>query len=153
MYPTTSNTIRDDDLSKVTVQNTGFINFTELPILIDIKNLTNIFNSYSQKKNIATGFFNIALLTSNFGQMKQILIPANNQIQTWAPIVITELVFVCLSLLFQFLLAFMLVFLAKNGEFVDDEKRNTLIRNNNLATIIVFFITILNICINVFACI
>jgi hypothetical protein len=141
----------EDDVNKRTnTQNVGAIDFSNLANLIDMKNLTNIFNSYSTNKSIANGFFNISLLSSNFAQMKAILSPPGNKTQTWPPLAITSIVFVCVSLLLQFLLAFMLVFLAKNGEFLDDNRRNTLIRNNNLATIVVFFITILNICINVF---
>jgi hypothetical protein len=140
----------DEDTQKRTVHNTGFIDLSNITDFIDIKKLTNIFNAYSNNKNIANGFFNISLVASNFSQMKLILFPPGNQIQTWAPLAITSLVFVCVSLLLQFLLAFILVFLAKNGEFLDEAKRNTLIRNNNISTIIVFFITILNICINVF---
>jgi hypothetical protein len=145
--PTTSH---DEDTQKRTTHNTGFIDLSNITDFIDIKKLVKVFNAYSDNKNIANGFFNISLVASNFSQMKLILFPPGNQVQAWAPLAITSLVFVSVSLFLQFLLAFILVFLAKHGEFLDETKRNALIRNNNMATIIVFFITVLNICINVF---
>lgn len=70
--------------------------------------------------------------------------------QPFTSINIVILTFVCLSLVLQFLVAVVLVFLAKSGEFIDEEKRNQLIRNNNGVTILVLIISIINIFINVF---
>ena len=149
-----NNNDNENDYKKENVKNTAFINMSDLPLSIDLKQLTTIFNSYATKKTIATGFFNLALLATNFAQMKAILLPpAEKGPQTWAPLTIVTLVFICLSLLLQFLLAFILVFLAKNGEFINEEKRNQLIRSNNVATLFCFFITVLNICIDIFVCI
>ncbi len=142
-----------DDNRKVNAHQSHFIDLDKIPLPISLKELNSIFNSYSTKKTIATGFFNIALVASNFGQLKNIVQPPGNMTQTWSPLIIVSLVFICLSLSMQFILALMLVFLAKNGEFVDEEKRNQLIRNNNFATLLALVITILNICIDVFVAI
>lgn len=137
----------DPDMKKVSTENTKL---SVIDDLIDIKTLTTIFNSYSTNKTIAQGFFNISLLTSNFAQMKQLIYPPRSFGATWPPLAITCMVFIGCSLLLQFVLAVMLVFMAKNGEFLDDNKRNMLIHSNNISMVIVIFITILNICINVF---
>ena len=70
--------------------------------------------------------------------------------QPYTTINIIILAFVSLSLVLQFLVAVALVFLAKNGEFIDEDKRNQLIRNNNGVTVLVLIISIINIFINVF---
>jgi hypothetical protein len=119
-------------------------NFKPLDLL-DLKGLTDIFNSYATKKTYATGFFNIALVATNFAQMKQLIIK-----DTWNAINIIIMTFIGLSLLLQFFVAILLVFLAKQGEFIDENKRNQLIRSNNGATILVLIISVINIFINVF---
>jgi hypothetical protein len=48
------------ELKKIKVKNTQFIPHIEL------KGLTDVFNSYATKKTIATGFFNFALVSLNF---------------------------------------------------------------------------------------
>ena len=58
--------------------------------------------------------------------------------------------FVGLSLLLQFVVAILLVFLAKSKEFIDEDKRNKLIRSNTVTTFLVLIVTILNIFISVF---
>jgi hypothetical protein len=112
---------------------------------IDVEKLSKAFNSYSSKKTYATGFFNLALVTTNFSQIK-FLITINN----WIPLNIVLVTFVGISIVLQFSLAILLIFLVKQGEFVNDEKRDQLIRNNNWATVIVLTISIINIFINVF---
>jgi hypothetical protein len=112
---------------------------------IDVDKLSKAFNSYASKKTYATGFFNLALVTTNFSQIK-FLITINN----WIPLNIVLVSFVGVSIILQFSLAILLIFLVKQGEFVDDEKRDQLIRNNNWATIIILTISIINIFINVF---
>lgn len=119
-------------------------NFKPLDLL-DLKGLTDIFNSYATKKTYATGFFNIALVATNFAQMKQLITK-----DTWNAINIVIMTFIGLSLILQFLVAILLVFLAKQGEFIDENKRNQLIRSNNGATILVLIISVINIFINVF---
>ena len=112
---------------------------------IDVEKLSKAFNSYSSKKTYATGFYNLALVTTNFSQIK-FLITINN----WIPLNIILVSFVGFSIVLQFSLAILLIFLVKQGEFVDEEKRDQLIRSNNWATVIILTISIINIFINVF---
>lgn len=78
--------------------------------------------------------------------MKQIIV-----IDTaWTALNIVLLFFVCLSLFLQFGVAVALVFLARRGEFIDEDKRNELIRHNNGVTILVLIISVINIFINIF---
>lgn len=133
----------NEDATKKTVTNTRFFNIGKPEI--DLSGLTNIFNSYATKKTYATGFFNLALVATNFAQMKQLITLAK-----WVPLNIVLLTFVCVSLLFQFVVAILLIFLAKSDEFIDENKRNQLIRSNTGTTILVLIISVINIFINVF---
>jgi hypothetical protein len=118
----------------------------------DAHMLTTIFDGYATKKTIATGFFNIALVTTNFAQMKDVITRAKKAVpaNTWNGWLIAILSLVCISLTLQFVLAFILVFLAKSNELIDEHKRNQLIRSNNFTTLLVLVITIINIFVNVF---
>ena len=40
---------------------------------IDLNKLNKVFDSYATKKTIATGFFNLALVATNFAQMKYLI--------------------------------------------------------------------------------
>lgn len=146
-----NNNVLDEDTRVVRAPPpTKFINFEAITDTIDIKSLTNIFNSYATRKTLATGFFNLALVATNFAQMKQLIAPPQGRTTTWTPLNIVLMTFIGLSLLLQFVVGILLVFLAKQGEFIDEEKRNRLIRNNNGATLLVVAISIINIFINVF---
>jgi hypothetical protein len=79
--------------------------------------------------------------------MKQLIVVGNTK---WTTINIVILSFVCVSLFMQFIVGIVLVFLAKQGEFIDEDKRNQLIRSNNGVTLLVLFVSIINIFINVF---
>ena len=81
--------------------------------------------------------------------MKQLIVTGQSS-HVWNALNIVLLTFVCLSLFLQFVIAIVLVFLAKSGEFIDDDKGNQLIRSNNGATILVLCVSIINIFINVF---
>jgi len=148
----TDNSIHREDFKIEKTQPTRLLNLNLKDIknfkpldLLDLKGLTDIFNSYATKKTYATGFFNIAMVATNFAQMKQLITK-----DTWNAINIVIMTFIGLSLILQFLVAILLVFLAKQGEFIDENKRNQLIRSNNFATILVLIISVINIFINVF---
>ena len=64
--------VLESDLKKTTTQNERFIDFSGAKM--DLSALSNIFNSYATKKTFATGFFNLALVATNFAQMKQLLV-------------------------------------------------------------------------------
>ena len=134
--------IEDIQVEKAEVQK--FLDFNGL----DIKGLSNIFNTYATKKTYATGFFNLALIATNFTQLKQIIAASSI-----APLSVTNVILlssICISLLLQLILVVVLVFLAKNGEFYDNEKREQLIRRNNAVTLIVLTISVINVFINIF---
>jgi hypothetical protein len=79
--------------------------------------------------------------------MKQIVILS----RSLSNLEIVLLTCITLSLVLQLAVAVALVFLAKSGEFIDETKRNQLIRNNNWVTIFVLIISIINIFINIFS--
>jgi ABC-type sugar transport system permease subunit len=118
--------------------------------LDEVKKIVGVFNSFATKKTFSTSLFNVALVATNVAQIKQICAPSGGRLPTWNAINIVCLVFVCFSLVLQFLVALVLAFLAKSGEFIDDDSRNRLIRSNNFATILVLIISVINIFVNVF---
>ena len=120
----------------------------------------NAFDSYSTKKTIATGFFNVTMITTNFIQMKK-MIDANN----WTVINIIAFSVICLSLLIQFIVAFLLVRMGKSNEFSEirtqvtrkmtrsagvEEQKDILPSNNNIVTLLVAIISVLNIFVGIF---
>jgi hypothetical protein len=145
----TNNNI-NSDFRKVNARKQSFINLEALTTHIDPKALTDIFNSYATKKTLAAGFFNLALVATNFAQMKALIAPSQGRTTVWNPLNIVIMTFIGLSLVLQFIVAILLVFLAKQGEFIDEEKRNQLIRSNNGTTLLVAAISVINIFINIF---
>jgi hypothetical protein len=135
----------DSDFDKEKAETQKFIDFNGL----DIKGLSNIFDKYATKKTYATGAFNLALIATNFTQLKQIL-TASASLNTMSVTNAVVLACICVSLILQLVLIFVLVILAKHGEFYDEEKREQLIRGNNAVTLIVLTVSILNVFINVF---
>ena len=127
---------------------------------IDLEHLANIFNTFSTKKTYATGFFNLALIATNISQIKKLFLAQkdsnyqnlNDYKVSWQVIDILLIVFVSISLVLQVLVGVLLVFLARrhHGEFLNDEKREDLIKNNNSVTCLVLAISIINVFINIF---
>jgi ABC-type sugar transport system permease subunit len=142
MVPTTEDPAHSS--TKKGVMKHNFMPFDE------VKKIASIFNSFATKKTFSTSLFNIALIATNIAQIKQLAAPSGGRKPNWSAINIVCLVFVCLSLFLQFIVAFVLAFLAKQGEFIDDDARNRLIRSNNFATILVLIISVINIFISVF---
>ena len=116
----------------------------------EVKKIVSYFNTFATKSTISAGCFNIALVANNVAQIKQICAPSGGRVAKWNAVNIVLLTFVCISLFLQFIVAIVLAFLAKQGDFIDDNKRNQLIRSNNGATILVLIITVINIFVNVF---
>lgn len=125
---------------------------------IDMDNLANIFNTFSTKKSYATGFFNLALIASNISQIK-ILFKTQQDMSnkteykvSWTIIDAILITFVSVSLLLQLLVGIQLIFLARraHGDFLSEEKREDLIKNNNSITCLVLAISIINVLINIF---
>jgi nitrogen fixation-related uncharacterized protein len=130
---------------KTHVNQQRFINLPN----IQLNSLVEIFNTYATRKTFTAGSFNLALIATNFAQLKLLLVPTTGII-TWNALNIILLIFICLSLLIQFVIGAGLIFLAKSNEFLDDEKRNQLIKSNNWVTLLVMVVAIINIFINIF---
>ena len=77
--------------------------------------------------------------------MKQLITLAD-----WNPMNIVIMTFIGISLLAQFVVGTALVFMAKKGEFIDEQQRIHLIRQNNFVTLLVLFTSVINIFINIF---
>ena len=90
----------------------------------------------------------VFFIANNFQQLKQITIVR----KSWTPLNIIILVFVCLSLLLQFLVAFILIFISKHEDLNNETKRDSLIKNNNVTLLLVVLISIINIGISIASC-
>lgn len=126
------------------VERQRFIDFTK----IDLDGLSSLFDSYATKKTYATGFFNLALIATNFTQLKQLIVLSQtSELDLQNTIV---LFFICISLLFQLIVGVVLVFIARKSEFIDDVKRAQLMKSNNALTLLIVTISVINVFINVF---
>lgn len=114
----------------------------------DLTNLSNMFNSYSSKKTFATGLLDLALIATNFSQMKQLIVAKRSA--PWEVIEIVIMFSICTSLVLQFICGIVIIISSKQHEFLDESKRNDMVRNNNSITILVLVITVVNIFVNVF---
>ncbi len=131
---------------------------------LDMDNLASIFNAFSTKKTYATGFFNLALIATNISQVKKLFMsqqdrsgfPSNIALGThkisWNIIDSILIAFISVSLLLQLLVGVLLIFLARRAhhDFLSEETREDLIKNNNSITCLVLAISIINVFINVF---
>jgi hypothetical protein len=136
----------EDDFKIKRVEEQKFLNLHHA----DLHSLAEIFNSYATKKTFATSFFNLALIATNFTQLKQIIDVSATSPNGLSVVNIIVLLFVCISLVLQFAVGVVLVLLAKKNEFIDLEKREELIRSNNVVTLLIITISIINVFINVF---
>ena len=57
---------------------------------------------------------------------------------------------ICLSMFLQLAVSGILVFLGKSDEFIDENKRKQLIDHNNMVTVLVGTISVVNVFLNVF---
>lgn len=115
---------------------------------MDIDALINMFDSYATKKTYAAGFFNLALIATNFTQLKQLV--QLSQIQELDIINVIALFFIIISLLSQLVVGIILIYIAKTNEFIDQEKRDQLIKRNNAVTFLIITISIINVFLNIF---
>ena len=113
---------------------------------IELRDLNNSFNTFSNRKTYSTGLLDLALLTSNFVQMKNIIIS-----NKWTPLNVILIMFIIISVGLQLACGVVLIFAARNfDEFTNDNSRRYSIRINNSVTLLVLLISILNIFISVF---
>jgi hypothetical protein len=114
----------------------------------DINQMNEAFSSFAINKTFATGLLDIALISTNFQQLKQVIITKKE-----APFSTIELVVmfsICLSLILQLICGIFLVFSTRSNDYISEIEMENNIRNNNLITFIILLITILNIFVNVF---
>ena len=115
---------------------------------IDLDTISNLFDAYATKKTYAAGFFNLALIATNFTQLKHLL--TMDQTTLFCVLNISIMTFVCISLLLQIVVGIVLIYLARSGEFIEEQQRAKLIRQNNAVTFLIVAISIINVFINVF---
>lgn len=114
----------------------------------DFTHISNMFNSYSTKKTFATGLLDLALIANNFSQMKQLVLSRRNA--PWHVLDIVIMFSICASLILQLISGVLIIFSTKQEEFMDDAKRPSLVKQNNIVTLLVILICFINIFVNVF---
>ncbi|CAF0902878.1 unnamed protein product [Brachionus calyciflorus] len=115
---------------------------------MDIDTLINMFDSYATKKTYAAGFFNLALIATNFTQLKHVIdLSQSNELGL---INIVFLLFIVGSLLLQLVVGVVLIYIAKTTEFMNEAKRDQLIKRNDLVTIMSITISIINVFLTIF---
>ncbi|CAF0978132.1 unnamed protein product [Rotaria sp. Silwood1] len=102
------------------------------------------YNRYATKKTIGHGLLEFALLTSNAMQLRT-LINQKQRDGIW----IASLVLVCISILAQILLAYILIIVGK-GNIQNPAKQEKLEKYNNIALFITTLVSMINVLINVF---
>lgn len=123
------------------------VSITVEQLQLELEALNNSFNFYSNKKAYATGMLDLALITTNFTQLKQQIESKSLECKPLDTIIITC---ICLSLILQFTCAVLLVFTVKHLDFNNDKIRKRSESLNDITTILILIITIINIFINVF---
>ncbi|CAF4505779.1 unnamed protein product [Rotaria sp. Silwood1] len=106
--------------------------------------LTYNYNRYATKKTIGHLVMIIALLMSNAMHLRMLILQKQHD-GIW----IASLILVCISILLQIGLIFILYIIAK-GDIRNPHKQIELGRNNNYALIIIIIVSIINVIINLF---
>uniref|UniRef100_A0AAQ6IS54 Uncharacterized protein n=1 Tax=Anabas testudineus TaxID=64144 RepID=A0AAQ6IS54_ANATE len=101
-------------------------------------------NHYATKKSAAQSMLDVALLIANSSQLKTVLY-VGPQYHFYIPLI----VLLSLSILLQIIVGLLLVFIAKY-DLNDVRKQSRLNSMNNMATVFVFFIVLINIFITSF---
>ncbi|XP_056589379.1 ninjurin-1-like isoform X1 [Triplophysa dalaica] len=96
-------------------------------------------NHYAIKKSAAQSMLDVALLMANSSQLKTVLHAGPNK-SFYIPLILM----ISLSIILQIIVGVLLVFIVKN-DLNDVGKQSRLNSMNNVATVIVFFIVIVNI--------
>jgi hypothetical protein len=137
-----ANFASEDFKIKKVEENKSFVSLEKF----DIKEILDLWDAYATKKTATAGFFNLALMSSNFVQLKNI---SKHPHSKYTLIDHITIVAICLSLVLQFMSGIVMVFLGRNS--IGNQKfKQILIKNNDLVTLMVFAIFILNIFINIF---
>ncbi|CAF4059006.1 unnamed protein product [Rotaria magnacalcarata] len=102
------------------------------------------YNQYATKKTIGHGLLGFALLTSNAMQLRTLASQKQRDV-IWA----ASVVLVCMSILVQIILAYLLVIVGK-GNIQDPQKQVKLQQYNNIALFLTTLVSMINVVINVF---
>ncbi|CAF3872731.1 unnamed protein product [Rotaria sordida] len=102
------------------------------------------YNRYATKKTIGHGLLEFALLTSNAMQLRT-LINQKQRDTIW----LASLILVCISILAQVILAYILIIVGK-GNIQNPEKQEKLEKYNNIALFITTLVSMINVIINMF---
>jgi hypothetical protein len=114
---------------------------------VDLTRINSILNSNSTKSAVTTGLLDLALISNNFSQVKQLIVARNNSPLQPADMV---LIFaICLSVILQFVSGTIMLMSPKQ-EFLDESTIKELASRNNLVMVLFLAVTILNIFIDVF---
>lgn len=117
--------------------------------ITDLSVLDEIFNQYATLKTVTVGSLILALMASNFAQLKIIVMPSSG-IPNWNAINVILITGIAISLIIQIFIGSGLLFLVTSDNFVDEEKRSGIIKKNNWVALLVVAISILNIFLNIF---
>ncbi|KAM4609821.1 ninjurin-1 [Polymixia lowei] len=96
-------------------------------------------NHYATKKSAAQSMLDVALLMANSSQLKTLLF-VGPQYQFYIPL----MVLLSLSITLQVLVGLLLIFIAKY-DLNDVRKHSTLNKMNNVSTVVVFLLVLINI--------
>lgn len=134
--------INEEDLTTKQAEATNFVGMEKF----NIKEIMDMWDMYATKKTATAGFFNIALMTSNLAQLNLKIKVKKLEYSLMDFVLITA---VLISLFLQVLAGIVFVFLGKNT--IGNEKiKRLLVKNNDLVTLMVFAIFLINIFINIF---
>jgi hypothetical protein len=112
-----------------------------------LTNVNNTFNAYATKRTFATGLLDLALMSKNFTQGKQIMVA--KRANAWQTSDVVLVLSIGLSVLLQFGTGAVMLFTAKQ-EFLDEAKMTEIMARNNLVIFLFLAITVINIFIDVF---
>ena len=115
---------------------------------VDLNQINETISSFATNKTFATGLLDIALISTNFQQLKQVILSKKDQ--PFDTIELVVMFSICLSLILQLICGIFLVFSTRSNDFIDELEMENNIKNNNLITFLILLITILNIFVNVF---
>jgi hypothetical protein len=118
---------------------------------LQLSELSHNLNRYATNKTYANGFLNLALLSINFRQFKQLIQKReskehNNKTTAFDTFLI---ILVSISICFQLMLSFYLILMVRRTEFLHKSHQFKLIKKNNLATALVSVVSGINFFVNI----
>lgn len=106
------------------------------------KDIIKSFNRYATKKSLAQGFLDLALLFANIAQLKEIQKRDERDAVYYSAVVA-----ISISLFLQILVGFVIAAVGKLN-YGDDKRRKLVEKLNDIITLMLFLITIVNVIIS-----